>query len=432
MVLSSPQHYTTVPKALNILYSDLLTSILVQENLSGEGVIKDMLEPNITNQLKKTLKASIDNKEIAGANFMVIKDGNEVFYHEDGLADMESKRPVARDSIFRLYSMTKPITATSVMMLLERGEIDLFDPVSHYIPGFKNQWVENKGELVPVSREVNIHDLLNMTSGLVYGGTDKAGRHTEALFQEMTERLHDENPISTLEFANRLGQGPLSFEPGSYWQYGTSADILGAVVEAVSGMRYGDFLNKEIFEPLEMRDTSFWLPEDKRNRLVKTYQDDGEGGLMLYADNHLGIDHQMDREPAFESGGAGLASTIDDAAKFTTMLMNQGSLNGVGLLKPRTVQYMTSASLTDWQQKGFDTWHSLRGHSYGNQMRIMTDTGKAGIIGGQGEYGWDGWLGAYFCNSPQDRMTILFMIQKKDAGTMAITRKLRNIVFSTL
>lgn len=391
-----------------------------------------MLEAIIVNQLKKTLRASIDNQEIAGANFMVIKDGKEVFYHEDGLADLESGRPLTRDSIFRLYSMTKPITAASVMMLLERGEIDLFDPVSRYIPGFKNQRVEKNGELAPASREVNIHDLLNMTSGLAYGGTDRAGRHTEALFQELGSRLSGDNPMSTMEFANRLGQGPLSFEPGLSWQYGTSADVLGAVVEAVSGVRYGQFLKKEIFEPLGMKDTGFWLPAEKRGRLVKTYQDDGEGGLKLYEGNNLGIRHTMDRDPAFESGGAGLASTIDDAAKFTTMLMNQGSLNGVRLLKPRTVQYLTSASLTDWQQKGFDTWHSLRGHSYGKQMRILTDPGKAGFIGSQGEYGWDGWLGAYFCNSPHDGLTFLFMVQKKDAGTMPITRKLRNIVFSTL
>ncbi|MED5016541.1 serine hydrolase [Paenibacillus chibensis] len=391
-----------------------------------------MLESYITNQLQKTLKASIDNKEIAGANFMVIKDGSEIFYHEDGMADIESGRPIARDSIFRLYSMTKPITATSVMLLLERGEIDLFDSVSRYIPGFKHQRIEKNGELVPAGREVNIHDLLNMTSGLVYGGTDLAGKNTETLFQELGNRLYGEHPMSTLEFANRLGQGPLSFEPGSGWQYGTSADVLGAVVETVSSMRYGQFLQKEIFEPLGMNDTCFWLPEAKRDRLAKTYQDDGEGGLKLYAESHLGIVHQMDRDPAFESGGAGLVSTIDDAAKFTTMLMNRGCLNGMQLLKPRTVQYLTSAALTDWQQKGFDTWHSLCGHSYGNQMRIMTNPGQAGFIGSRGEYGWDGWLGAYFCNSPQDGLTILFMIQKKDAGTMSITRKLRNIVFSSL
>ncbi|NQX44297.1 beta-lactamase family protein [Paenibacillus tritici] len=391
-----------------------------------------MLDSNTMKLLEETLSASISNKEIAGANFMVIKNGKEILYQEDGYADIEEGRPMSRDSIVRLYSMTKPVTATAVMLLLERGEIDLFDPVCRYIPGFKHQRVEKDGELVPAGREIALLDLLNMTSGLVYGGTDKAGQHTEALFRELDGRLHGGHPMSTLEFANRLGEGPLSFEPGTSWQYGTSADVLGAVVEAVSGMRYGEFLQQEIFGPLQMNDTGFWLPEDKRNRLARVYQDDGAGGLKRYTENHLGICHHMDKEPAYESGGAGLVSTIEDAAKFTTMLMNQGSHNGIQLLRPRTVQYMTSAHLTAWQQKGFDPWHSLQGYSYGNQMRIMTDPGQAGGLGGAGEYGWDGWLGAYFANSPQDGLTILFMIQKKDAGTLPIIRKLRNIVFSSL
>lgn len=200
-----------------------------------------MLDSNTISQLKATLKASLDHHEIAGANFMIIKDGKEVFYHEDGYADLEAKRPISRDSIFRLYSMTKPITATAIMILLEGGKIDLFDPVSAYLPGFKNQRVEKNGELIPATREVNLHDLLNMTSGLIYDGPNQTGQHTQALFQELGIRLFGQDPMSTTEFANRLGQGPLAFEPGSSWAYGTSADVLGAIVEAVSGMRYGDF-----------------------------------------------------------------------------------------------------------------------------------------------------------------------------------------------
>lgn len=390
------------------------------------------MDSGITGQLKKTLSASIANKEIAGANFMVLKNGEEVFYHEEGLADLETERPIARDSIFRLYSMSKPVTATAVMLLLERGEIDLFDPVSRYIPGFRDQKVDKDGQLVDPIREVNIQDLLNMTSGLVYGGPGLAGQHTEQLIQELGSRLHGENPMTTLEFANGLGQGPLAFEPGSFWQYGTSGDVLGALVEAVSGVRYGEFLQNELFGPLGMKDIGFWLTEEQRTRLAKTYQDDGAGGLKLFTDSHLGIDHQLERNPAFESGGAGLASTIGDAAKFTAMLINNGSLNGIQLLKPKTVQYMTSPGLTPPQQKGFALWQSLWGHSYGNQMRIMTEPGQAGHIGSKGEYGWDGWLGAYFANSPQDDLTVLFMVQKRDAGTLPITRKLRNIVFSSL
>ncbi|UQZ37173.1 serine hydrolase [Paenibacillus sp. PK3_47] len=391
-----------------------------------------MLDSGTTAQLTKTLSTSIANNEIAGANFMVIKNGEEVFYHEDGLADIEAGRPISRDSIFRLYSMSKPVTAAAIMLLLERGELDLFDPVSHYIPGFRNQKVVKDGRLTSPVREANIHDLLNMTSGLVYGGTDPAGQHTETLIHELSSRMFGENPMTTMEFADRLGQGPLAFEPGSFWQYGTSGDVLGAVVEAVCGMRYGEFLQKEFFGPLGMKDTGFWLTVEQRSRLARTYQDNGAGGLKRYDDSQLGVNHHFDREPAFESGGAGLASTIDDAAKFTTMLLNNGSLHGHQLLKPRTVQYMTSAGLTPLQQKGFTLWHSRCGHSYGNQMRIMTEPGQAGHIGSKGEYGWHGWLGAYFTNSPQDALSVLFMVQKKDAGTLPVTRKLRNIVFSSL
>ncbi len=391
-----------------------------------------MLDTYTTEKLQQTLRNSIDRGEIAGANMMVLKDGEEIFYHEDGMADIEQERPIAQDSIFRLYSMTKPITATAIMMLLERGEIDLFDPVSLYIPGFRNQQVEHSGELRPPMREVNIQDLLNMTSGLVYGGEDLAGRRTDELFRELGSRLHGDTPMTTLEFANRLGQGPLSFEPGSSWTYGTSADVLGAIVETVSGRSFGTFLWKEIFEPLGMRDTGFWLTEEQQERLVKVYQTNELGGLLPYTDSHLGVVNRMDREPAFESGGAGLASTIVDAAKFTTMLINGGSLNDVRLLNPKTVEKMTSPSLTSRQQESFAGWHSLVGHSYGNQMRILTDAGRAGMIGSVGEYGWDGWLGAYFTNSPQDNLTFLFMVQRKDAGTLPVTRKLRNIVFGAL
>ncbi|WP_281352823.1 serine hydrolase domain-containing protein [Anaerocolumna sedimenticola] len=224
---------------------------------------------------------------------------------------------------------------------------------------------------------------------------------------------------------------PLAYQPGSFWQYGTSADVLGAVVEVASGKFFGEFLKKEIFEPLGMMDTGFWVQPDKRSRLVKTYANNGEGGLKLYTGNHLGIIQQMDREPAFESGGAGLASTIDDYGKFVNMLMNEGSLNGVSILKPRTVKYLTSATLNAAQQRGFDLWQTLCGHSYGNLMRVMTDCSKAGDIGCLSEYGWDGWLGAYFCNCPKEKLTILFMMQKTDTGTTSLTRKLRNIILSS-
>lgn len=391
-----------------------------------------MFTPTTIERIQTTIQTSIARRELAGCNLLVIRNGQETLYCEDGLADKEAGTPIRRDTIFRIYSMSKPVTAAAAMILLERGVIDLFDPVSKFLPGFRNQRVAQGDELVPVHRDANIKDLLSMTSGLVYGGTDRAGRETEAVFREIDERLLGDRPMSTLEIANRLGECALQFQPGQTWQYGTSADVLGAVIEAASGMRLGEFLKKELFAPLGMEDTGFWVPADKRHRLAKTYSNNAEGELELYAGNHLGIIHRMDRDPAFESGGAGLASTIDDYAKFANMLMNGGSWNGVRILRPRTVEFLITNTLTEEQQKGFNTWHTQSGYSYGNLMRVMTDPGKAGGLGSLAEYGWDGWLGTYFCNSPKDQLTILLMMQKKDAGTTALTRKLRNLIFSSL
>lgn len=390
-----------------------------------------MLDNIAINQVKKVIRTGIENNELAGANLMVIKDNEEIFYHEDGFADKEAEISIKRDSLFRLYSMSKPVTAVSVMILLERGEIDLYEPVSKFLPGFKNQMVASENGLVPAEREVNLRDLLSMTSGLVYGGDSKAGKDTEALFKEIDDRLLGDSPMTTVEAMNKLGTFPLAYQPGSSWQYGTSADVLGAVVEVVSGKSFGEFLREEIFKPLNMVDTDFYVPEEKRNRLAKTYAANVEGDLEIYTGNNLGIINKMDRYPAFESGGAGLVSTIDDYSKFTKMLMNEGSLDGVMILKPKTVKYLTSAVLSDEQQKSFNNWLSLGGHSYGNLMRVMKDCSKAGDIGSLSEYGWDGWLGAYFCNCPKDDLTFIFMMQKTDAGTTTLTRKLRNIILSS-
>ncbi len=380
-------------------------------------------------QLEKVLRCAIGNKECAGANLMVLKEGKEIFYHEDGYADLEEGLHIKRNTIFRMYSMTKPVTAAAAMILLERGVIDLYEPVSKFLPGFKNQAVAEGDQLFSVEREVNVKDLLSMTSGLVYGGNDKAGQETEAFFEEVDGRLLSDNPVSTFEAMNRLGRCALAFQPGSAWQYGASADVLGAVVEVAGGMRFGEFLEKEIFGPLGMKDTAFWVPAEKRNRLAKTYEYDPNGNLTPYFGNHLGIISSMDRIPAFESGGAGLVSTIDDYARFANMLMNDGNLDGVQILRPKTVEYMTNCTLTPEHQKYI--WPALGGYSYGNLMRVMTDCSKTGIVSSQGEYGWDGWLGAYFCNCPKDKLTFLFMMQKTDSGTTPLTRKLRNIILSS-
>lgn len=392
-----------------------------------------MLSDKTKHQVIRVLQQAINRNEVAGANILVYKDGEEVFYHEAGMRQVQKKLPIQRDTIFRLYSMTKPITAVAVMLLFERGLIDLFDPVCQFIPGFIGQHVEDDIGKSPVSREVTIKDLLSMTSGLVYPKTESpACQATQEVFEAIDEKLLSKEALSTYAIANLLGQCPLAFEPGSSWQYGTSADVLGAIVEVVSGVRFGEFLEQELFKPLGMDDTGFWVPATKRHRLASAYATTKAQELKVYEGNHLGIINGMDRLPAFESGGAGLVSTIDDYAKFTQMLMHQGRHQNLQILQPRTVKYLTSSTLHPSQQQSFDLWYTLSGHSYGNLMRVMTECSQAGILGSQGEYGWDGWLGAYFCNCPKDELNILIMMQKKDAGTISLTRKLRNIIYASI
>lgn len=391
------------------------------------------MEQVIKERLQQVMDASVAKGETPGCLLMVIKDGEEQVYLESGYADIEAKKPVSRDDIFRLYSMSKPITAAAMMILVERGVVDLAEPVSKYLPGFRDQIVRSAdGRTEKPDHEVLLEDLMNMTSGLTYGGMNETGRLTDALFEEVIRGIEEENggTIGTVEFANRLGKIPLLYQPGQSWSYGTSADVIGAVIEVASGMRFGDFLKKEIFEPLGMWDTDFWVPAEKQSRLEKVYDCQEGQPPVRYTENNLGIQNDMAYRPAYEAGGAGLASTIDDYAKFAQMLLNGGTYNGAQILRPATVKFLGSHTLSAAQQAGFDNWIGLEGFSYGNLMRVLVDPTRAVTLGSKGEFGWDGWLGCYMEVVPEKHMTFLMMTQKKDAGTYTLSRKIRNIIFS--
>lgn len=391
------------------------------------------MEQVMKERLQQVMDASVAKGETPGCLLMVIKDGEEQVYLESGYADIEAKKPVSREDIFRLYSMSKPITAAAMMILVERGVVDLAEPVSKYLPGFRDQIVRSAdGRTEKPDHEVLLEDLMNMTSGLTYGGMNETGRLTDALFEEVIRGIEEENggTIGTVEFANRLGKIPLLYQPGQSWSYGTSADVIGAVIEVASGMRFGDFLKKEIFEPLGMWDTDFWVPAEKQSRLEKVYDCQEGQQPVRYTENNLGIQNDMAYRPAYEAGGAGLASTIDDYAKFAQMLLNGGTYNGAQILRPATVKFLGSHTLSAAQQAGFDNWIGLEGFSYGNLMRVLIDPTRAVTLGSKGEFGWDGWLGCYMEVVPEKHMTFLMMTQKKDAGTYTLSRKIRNIIFS--
>ncbi|MCR5557729.1 MAG: beta-lactamase family protein [Butyrivibrio sp.] len=381
--------------------------------------------------IQEAIDRAVDNKEVAGVNLLVFQEQKEIYYAQGGYSDLETKRPMDRDTICHLYSQTKPITAAAAMLLMQDGLIDLNQSVGDFIDSFKSQkcLINGKVKKVPSDKHVRIIDLLNMTSGLVYPGLESAAeRETTILFTEAIRRLDTKNQMSTLEFAERIGEFTLKFVPGSYFQYGTSADVLGAVIEKVTGMKYGEFLKERLFDPLEMQDTAFIVPKEKKDRMAGIYKIH-RGQLRRLKDNHLLI--RNDGGPnAFESGGAGLMSTLDDYMHFGQMLLNGGTYKGKEILTPATVHFLTHGCLTPMQQRAFDNWQGLEGHTYGNLMRVMKNPDQAVIIGHKGEYGWDGWLGAYFMNDPSTQTTMVMLTQMADYATGALTRKLRNIILS--
>ena len=384
---------------------------------------------SLKGRLTECLERAVANREAAGMTLLVYQDGRELAYAEAGMANIAAGKPVSRDSIFRLYSQSKPITAAAAMILLECGILDEQDGVDRYLPGFRNpRVIHPDGNVTETLRAPWIGELLAMTAGLCYPDIDPAGQAAARVFEADQEQIRAGGGMSTLEFCNELGKQPLAFAPGTHWRYSTCADILGAVIEAASGMRFGEFLRREIFEPLGMKDTGFWVPEEKQDRLVTAYER-CEDGLKEYHGLHLAVG-AYDREPAFESGGAGMVSTLEDYMAFARMLMNGGELNGRRILSEAAVRHMTGGQLTPDLQR--ELWDNLSGYNYGHLLRVCDAPSRLPVFGEKHEYGWDGWLGTYFINLPESKVSFIFFQNVKDAGTTGAIRRCRNILAARL
>lgn len=382
--------------------------------------------------MDRLIREEINAKRINGAICRVMHHGKTVYQGVMGDADAERGKKMEADTIFRLFSMTKPITAVATMILMERGLIDLRDPISLYLPEYVHQkvWQEN-GELSDTYRDITIYDLLNMTSGIPYPDmSHEPGRQMDKLFRELISRREQGETVTTREYMRRIAEIPLVFQPGERWMYGLSADILGGLIEVVAGVPYGEFLRKEIFEPLDMVDTGFYVPKEKLERFAQVYDWRKEPGkLVPFVGSHLG--EYYGEDVAFESGGCGLVSTVEDYSHFALMLVQGGTYNGKKILGRKTVEFMTRDRLSDAQKVNFN-WDSLWGYGYGCLMRVLADQGPAQSNASVGIFGWDGWTGNYVLMDPVEDLVLLYFIQRVESGTMPVVRKLRNVVYGAL
>jgi CubicO group peptidase (beta-lactamase class C family) len=361
---------------------------------------------------------------------LIWRGDEEALFQMDGFADIQANKPVTRDTIFRLYSLSKPMTAVAAMTLIEQGKLDLIANVSDYLEGFKNQQVAvGDTEREPVKRPVQVRDLFTMTSGLPYPGPNSPA---ERLMTALNEQLDNETkagiPLTTQDAANRIGQVPLAYQPGEKWMYGTSADILGAVIEVVSGKPLNEYMTETIFAPLQMTDTDFYVHEDKRGRLATMYELK-ESGLSVHPENAKL--HGVFSLPNVLEGGAGIYSTIDNTMNFGRMLLCGGKLKKERILSRNAVAWLAENHLTE-QQMGDLTWDTMIGYGYGGLMRVLLSPGKSFSLGVKGEFGWDGWTGTYMTVCPAENLVMVVMQQLAGAGTNAVIRSLRNVVYANI
>lgn len=384
--------------------------------------------------IHRIVQEEMRQQQFAGASVRILHKGVPVLCGNYGYADREAGKVVQDDTIFRLYSLSKPIAAVAAYIQLERRLLDLEAPVARYLPAFSKMQVYTDKGLVPAKRPILVRELLSMTSGLVYPDPDPVGAYMQEVFTRSGTRYRDGNPMSTAEVVDAIAEKPLAFQPGEQWRYGTSTDVMGRIIEVTAGMSLGEFYRNEIFEPLGMKDTGFYVPKEKTDRLAQLYSmeahEDGSQRLVIEKERTMGLTDCLSL-PAYESAGAGLLSTMSDYAKFAVMLLGNTQRNGTGILGRKTLDLMLRPQLTQEQDKTIYFEH-LKGYSYGNFMRFYKEPNEAASSGSPGEFGWDGWTGPYMAVNREDDFILLFMTQRCGYCNPAFIRKLRNIAYAIL
>ena len=381
----------------------------------------------MTQLIHNTLSRFVDSGEIAGCSARIMRNDEVLFEESFGYADIESKLKMSADTIFPIASMSKVITVAGIMQLYEQGLFKLWDPASKYLPGFKNPKIarekpDGSYEIVDAKGEVTMRQLFTMTSGVPYGWADTAAGRIRI----EKEKEWMSNPLSfpgTVGYVNLVGQLPLAFEPGERWMYGFSIDVLGAVIEVLTGKSLGEYLKENVFDPLGMTDTGFFVPADKLDRIATLYNIN-EG--MKPSDRGAPTS-----KPEFESGGGGMFSTVRDYSRFAQMLLHGGTLDGVRILGRKTIDLISTDHLTPEQRRS-DNWDTQRGYGYGLGVRVMTNPELAGINGSVGEWGWDGAFGNWFCVDPKENLTCVYLTTNRPGEHYRFIPKLMASMYASL
>lgn len=387
-------------------------------------------------KITDVLRQEVMEKKLPGAVMLVARKGRLVYGEAIGGLNNASDAPMQLDSIFRLYSMTKPLVSTAVMMLVEDGKIQLTDPVSKYLSSFRNPMVSVATfdpvfngvsyRMVPANREPTIQDLLRHTSGLAYGELTRNGPVRDAYTKGkvfLPETDYDSRTPSGAEMAEVVGKAPLTQQPGTVWEYGLSVDIQGRVVEAASGKRLSDFLQERIFRPLGMMDTAFHVPPEKIARLAEPFPKDPATGSA----NRL-LD--VSKIPGNDSGGAGAVGTAGDYMRFCQAMLNGGQLDGSRILSPTTVRLMTSdhlAGISTTVNPG-NLLLGSTGYTFGLGFLVRQGDGNAPVAGSAGEFTWAGYAGTYFWAEPKDQICAVYMTQAPSPLRAGYRRLMKNLV----
>jgi CubicO group peptidase (beta-lactamase class C family) len=381
-------------------------------------------------RIDNTVQEYINKKWLNGAVAIIYKDGKLAYYKAFGIDDADKKTPMQKDAIFRIASQTKALTSVSIMILYEQGKLLLDDPVSKYMPEYNSEQVLDKFNAadttyttVPAKRAVTIRDLLTHTSGIGYAGIGSPEMNAIYAKNNIASGLGNID-ANLVERMKALGKLPLQSQPGEKWIYGLNMDLLGALVEIISGMNLEEFMRKNICEPLGMNDTWFNLPKEKSGRLTTVYIEDSLHHIIKWDAHHFGIDpaYPLTAKHYF-SGGAGLSSTAFDYAVFLQMFLNGGTYNGHRILSKRSVEMMTSGQL-NFLYDGTN--------NFGLGFGLVSEKGAATGPWSQGSFAWGGYFGTTYWADPKEKLVCLFMTQQTPNSHGEISEKFKELVYQAI